>query len=356
MQVYSNLPRGKSHVVNTSWAMLTLMAAGQVHSLKPFPDANSNSSLRTSNALLSNISRSCKIWSSIYPLFGFPHPEAKCLCLCYVNYEISKVLINFLYQRKIRYWLVSIRLKISGREILNRCIKQQFHLLISKQKLEIFLNRYFSVSCELEQCRVGIRFVTVAIVLVWPASKGGSPKYSLLVNLFLRVTEGWQAFHLNAGNHGRIQQELYDQLLSVSMHFPYMGFGWVPAKSNGLMQLLDFVHMAEDRFIIYWKAHGLRVLFFSILKRSTTSDKVVLCPLGEIVYTCPTRACAGPLFSDRLVFSIYLFSMPLPQSRLWVPPACVKRVLEAPVYCTQISLYRSRFHGQLCRSFSTPLT
>ncbi|KAG0504631.1 hypothetical protein KC19_N011500 [Ceratodon purpureus] len=28
-KVYSNLPRGKSHIVNTSWAMLTLMAAGQ---------------------------------------------------------------------------------------------------------------------------------------------------------------------------------------------------------------------------------------------------------------------------------------------------------------------------------------
>lgn len=30
--MYSNLPGGKSHVVNTAWAMLALIAAGQVES------------------------------------------------------------------------------------------------------------------------------------------------------------------------------------------------------------------------------------------------------------------------------------------------------------------------------------
>jgi hypothetical protein len=30
LQVYSSLERDKSHIVNTSWAMLSLMAAGQV--------------------------------------------------------------------------------------------------------------------------------------------------------------------------------------------------------------------------------------------------------------------------------------------------------------------------------------
>ena len=30
LQVYTNLPGNRSHVVNIAWAMLTLMAAGQV--------------------------------------------------------------------------------------------------------------------------------------------------------------------------------------------------------------------------------------------------------------------------------------------------------------------------------------
>lgn len=33
IQVYSNLEEGKSHVVNTSWAMLALIDAGQVRIL-----------------------------------------------------------------------------------------------------------------------------------------------------------------------------------------------------------------------------------------------------------------------------------------------------------------------------------
>lgn len=145
MQVYSNLPGGKSHIVNTSWAMLTLMAAGQVRGrLKLILlDANSYPSLPTSKCFVG-----CKNWFICLDFLIWRLSASAFVIWSTETFQISVDLLVPTEWFRLLLTLFSFFWLNSGSEILNHCIEQPHHSLMSKRSLEIFPNRYWNASRE----------------------------------------------------------------------------------------------------------------------------------------------------------------------------------------------------------------